>query len=279
MNKIFYFSCANFLLFSLIFSLRTLFLELTVEALLMLWLECVCDMLCRLSWKFSTFTLKRPRRSLFPSLQTSLSTFILCSFFLFRQNLPSHCKSWSKVRETLRYYLADVISLNQILLEPSVVCACLRHTILLLPYFMSFPKICKTLMKVRESDLCAVQARASEAWAWDIKVHTFFLLTFHVIQLPLYIWSQRDSCNTCNSLAYLYWCYSVKSCNKSFFSSCTNVYIFCNLFDIKLFWVFSISVPYQKLEQCRRWKCACPVFFLYHQNYQVGEEEVFGICA
>ncbi|XP_077967984.1 nucleolar complex protein 2 homolog [Styela clava] len=61
--------------------------------------------------------------------------------------LPTKSKSWIRLRDLIKVYLNDVIALNQLLLEPSVVCATLRHTILLVPYFISFPKITKLLLK------------------------------------------------------------------------------------------------------------------------------------
>lgn len=56
-------------------------------------------------------------------------------------------KSWVKVRDVVQIYLGDVIALNELLLEPSVLCASLRHTILLIPYFINFPKVAKQLIK------------------------------------------------------------------------------------------------------------------------------------
>lgn len=60
---------------------------------------------------------------------------------------PQKSKSWDKVRDVVQYYLCDVIMLNQLLLEPLVLCAALRHTILLIPYYLCFPKITKQLLK------------------------------------------------------------------------------------------------------------------------------------
>nr|XP_026692091.1 nucleolar complex protein 2 homolog isoform X1 [Ciona intestinalis] len=62
--------------------------------------------------------------------------------------LPSTCKKWAIIREDVRIYLADAVTLARTLLEPSVTRVFLRHLLLLLPYFISFPKISKTLLKL-----------------------------------------------------------------------------------------------------------------------------------
>nr|CAB3264387.1 nucleolar complex protein 2 homolog [Phallusia mammillata] len=61
--------------------------------------------------------------------------------------LPFTCERWASVRDILRSYLHDVVVLAQSLLEPSVNRVVLRHLLLLLPYFVSFPKISKSLLK------------------------------------------------------------------------------------------------------------------------------------
>jgi len=62
--------------------------------------------------------------------------------------LPSSCKRWSNIRDTLRIYLTDVITLAQTLVEPSVTRVFLRHTIIMLPYYLSLPKVCKKLARL-----------------------------------------------------------------------------------------------------------------------------------
>ncbi|CAK8694755.1 unnamed protein product [Clavelina lepadiformis] len=62
--------------------------------------------------------------------------------------LPSSCQRWNSVRDDVRAYLTNAVTLAQSLFEPSVTRVFLRHLLILLPYFISFPKIAKVLSKM-----------------------------------------------------------------------------------------------------------------------------------
>ena len=57
-------------------------------------------------------------------------------------------KGWSKVKTTMKVYLADMLRLLEVLKEPSMCCALLKHMQSLVEYYMCFPKLTKRLRKV-----------------------------------------------------------------------------------------------------------------------------------
>lgn len=63
-------------------------------------------------------------------------------------SLPSSCKRWSNIRNTLREYLDDVLTLTLAIVGASETEVFLSHMQIMLPYYLSFPKVCKKLARL-----------------------------------------------------------------------------------------------------------------------------------
>ncbi|XP_032802759.1 nucleolar complex protein 2 homolog [Petromyzon marinus] len=61
--------------------------------------------------------------------------------------LPNTSRLWRRVRRDVRTYLCDVLQLAAVLAEPSVLRATLRHAHALVPYYLSFPKLARRLLR------------------------------------------------------------------------------------------------------------------------------------
>ncbi|XP_078713911.1 nucleolar complex protein 2 homolog [Lampetra fluviatilis] len=61
--------------------------------------------------------------------------------------LPNTSRLWRRVRRDVRTYLCDVLQLAAVLAEPSVLRAALRHAHALVPYYLSFPKLARRLLR------------------------------------------------------------------------------------------------------------------------------------
>jgi len=64
-----------------------------------------------------------------------------------KKALPSSSKNWGNVKSSVKQYLFDILQLLRQLAEPTVLTIVLRHCQSLNPYFATFPKLSKMLLK------------------------------------------------------------------------------------------------------------------------------------
>uniref|UniRef100_A0AAX7VB90 Nucleolar complex protein 2 homolog n=1 Tax=Astatotilapia calliptera TaxID=8154 RepID=A0AAX7VB90_ASTCA len=74
-----------------------------------------------------------------------ISLFVLR--FVRRSVLPSSSPRWQKNQMDIKMYLSGVVQLLSSLTEATVICAVLKHTNQLVPYYLCLPKQCRHLIK------------------------------------------------------------------------------------------------------------------------------------
>lgn len=60
---------------------------------------------------------------------------------------PTKCHSWRKASLSVKIYLMNVVKLVTAVTEPQLVSVLLRHILFLVPYYIAFPQVAKTLLK------------------------------------------------------------------------------------------------------------------------------------
>lgn len=60
---------------------------------------------------------------------------------------PTKCHSWRKAALSVKVYLMQVVKLATAVTEPQLVSVLLRHVLYLVPYYVAFPQVAKTLLK------------------------------------------------------------------------------------------------------------------------------------
>ncbi|XP_014665889.1 PREDICTED: nucleolar complex protein 2 homolog [Priapulus caudatus] len=61
--------------------------------------------------------------------------------------LPSSSKKWPKLKIGMKHYLTDLMQLFSQMSEPAVLHVVLKHVLIVLPFYICFPKTCKLLLK------------------------------------------------------------------------------------------------------------------------------------
>ncbi|CAN8004452.1 unnamed protein product [Ixodes hexagonus] len=89
---------------------------------------------------------------------------------------PTKCHSWRKAALSIKVYLMQVVKLATAVTEPQLVSVLLRHVLFLVPYYIAFPQVAKTLLK----RLVALWCEAEET----VRVVAFLCLVRTVRGLP-----------------------------------------------------------------------------------------------
>ncbi|EEC14668.1 conserved hypothetical protein [Ixodes scapularis] len=89
---------------------------------------------------------------------------------------PTKCHSWRKVALSVKVYLMQVVKLATAVTEPQLVSVLLRHVLFLVPYYVAFPQVAKTLLK----RLVALWCEGEET----VRVVAFLCLVRTVRNLP-----------------------------------------------------------------------------------------------
>ncbi|XP_067137199.1 nucleolar complex protein 2 homolog [Centruroides vittatus] len=60
---------------------------------------------------------------------------------------PTKCKNWKKISSSVKSYLNDIIKLSATVSEPAIVTTMLKHILYLIPFYLSFVKMSRILIK------------------------------------------------------------------------------------------------------------------------------------